>query len=1108
MEQQTSAGSLGLKKDGTNVQGDLDKRESKDAVGQQLARTNGASHDQNGRQANGTPVSPSNMQMSNGNHSHSGSAAHANSVPPQLDDSWRHGPSNKSMGKLIDRLTQQTYHDLNDTLAKMSEIPQQQDAPQTNGVVHGQQDTSQASLKKKEILMTFLNDTRDRFTKMAVLSDWARNNASEMAQLITVKVWQDAQRAAHANAAYSIGEIKRKMIDFKVPAPNIEGAMELLATGKASWIPDLGYIPPKRLTPQQLLKTLKDMNFALATRLNLHEDLPPHMQDFQIADGRATFHVPGEFQVDVAVADEDTSSPFYFIDLRFDFSPSPADLHDQLRAHLEPRINATLAKDGLKGCYDFLHNFILTHKISVLAEQARQLARYGKWVECIKPEHLRRTLVVQYWATLPGAKNWFEVGIESGRPKRGSRVAPSPKLSVRWFRRGNEVKDEQLEFNWDTLSFEACLLHVIGKHCSGKLAAAENGLKALAGLSSDLKTNLAIDGGASQGARLSIELSGMRAPLTVQLEQTTGQLILSPPSTVTRTCEKTLNTDANADISRVLASCACRTVQEQVRKQAEMLDWQEIRSSANSRSVFGNDSWQRSVFLLPGWGQNWAIAVSFGLSGQSWLIVQVAAPHADERGRQVRDIKSASPISFELKTTDSSRQATGYTRAMLLQLERSGMAEVSRNVFSRDLDTLHIKHDFEKKPASLTGAASSSRTRSSEPVFLHFTSLMRPTDDKKWKRWAADIVRLFNHGIEGSEALSAGELGNVRHDVRLSLEPGKFKRLRQTLTRSRENGIAFNGTGGLAMQLRTPFGETFLDRLRRRLQSIERLDRYVTVLHRLSFHCTTVTLSKLAFTYSEVPPLSAQLTSGADGNGPVQLKLEPTDSNPHCRVRISLEQLLNSKDVNAFESFAHILPLTLPFLKTVERLEAAHASKRSLAVRTRTSTWYTIAYKAPLPACTFDVRARGRQQGNTTSVKWHLTETKTPESTKAEGWKEGIDKFWHQKGDRWFGLGDSLIADSQGIEAALKDLNELVQTFESAADHPTEQAAPASTSGSTTAPPPAASSNANQPHPGKPSHQPSQAPTKPASSDHSVDPKQAAAHKEGQGQKKDVIELD
>ncbi|KAI7519263.1 hypothetical protein KC319_g22312, partial [Hortaea werneckii] len=181
MEQQTSAGSLGLKKDGTNVQ----NQESKGAVGQQLAHTNGASHDQNGGHANGTHVSPSIMHMSNGDHSHSRSAADAPSVPPRLDDSWRHGPSNKSMGKLIDRLTQQTYHDLNDTLAKMSEIPQQQDAPQTNGLVPGQQDTSQASLKKKEILMTFLNDTRDRFTKMAVLSDWARNNASEMAQLIT-----------------------------------------------------------------------------------------------------------------------------------------------------------------------------------------------------------------------------------------------------------------------------------------------------------------------------------------------------------------------------------------------------------------------------------------------------------------------------------------------------------------------------------------------------------------------------------------------------------------------------------------------------------------------------------------------------------------------------------------------------------------------------------------------------------------------------------------------------------------------------------------------------------------------------------------------------------
>ncbi|TKA32174.1 hypothetical protein B0A50_01422 [Salinomyces thailandicus] len=1109
MDHQALEGSPGLKKDRNNAQQGRNSQDAQISAAQPPAQVNGAAdQSQTGAQLNAVAAPTRDTTMANGSYSEGSTDAAESSSMPVLDQSWRQGPSNKSMGTLVDRLAQQCYHDLNKTLQDMAEIGDSQDAPQANGVLaSGPQDTSQASIEKKQMLMTFASDQRDRFTKMLVLTDWSRNE-EEMARLIDVKVWQDAQRAAYANAAHSIGEIKRAMMDFKVPAPNIEGAMELLASGKASWIPDLGYIPPKRLTATQLLKTLEDMNVALATRLNLHDELPPYMRDFDVANGRATFSVPTEFEVDLSVADEDPSSPFYFIDLRFLFTPSSDGLNEQLRAHIEPRVNAALAKDGLKGCYDFLHNFVLTHKIVILADQARQLVRYGKWVDCVKCEHLRRVLTVQYWTTMKGPKHWFEIGIESGKQKLGSRRRPTPKLSVRWFRKGNEVRDEELDFDWKTLDIEACLLHVIGKHCLGKLSAVQGGIKALAANSQALDVQMTEPSTPIEDCKLTIGMPAIGAPLTVRIERITGRVNMSPPCTATLQREQALNTDPSADIPRVLALLVCQILQEQVRKQAEVLDWQEVRTPTTSRAKFGTDVWQRSVFLVPGWGPKWALAVSFGLVGEKWWVARLTDFQPGERTQAMRDVDSLRRIGVEgTSSLNPTVQAGVYSRELLLRIERAAVAEVSYSVLSKELGDLKILHHSElhhaeNESTSLTDHVSSVKKPSwivSAPTFVQFAPLMQPRRDKLWKPWAATFIRSTQHAIRISKSPAADQSGSIRHDIRLSLESGKFKTLQKALSRARDIGIAFNTTGGLALQLRTPFGEPFLKHIQKRLRSIERLDGYVTILQALGFTCTTVTPARLAFSYSSAPHLSAQLFFAADGGLPVRLKLQPADSNPHLRIQISLEQGLNSAEPRAFETFAHLLPFTLPFLQATDRLEAAHLSGRSFAVRVRSSTWYSLSFKAPLPTMKFDALVRNERKGKNNSVKWHLTESSLGGgngSTTTEALAEALKTLYRARSDRWQGINNSVVADSVGMGMVLEKLNELMESLESAKetnDLPT-QGTPALASASITA--------ATAPTQAGKQGQQHQAPLS----------TQGPAREQGtgrkQGQKQDVIELD
>ena len=168
--------------------------------------------------------------------------------PPPLDQSWRETIHNKSLGQLMERVAGQCYYDLNTVLTEMAEIPVEPQGQQVNGIVpHTGQDISEGSLLKKRKLMDFANSQRDRFIKTLVLSDWCRNE-EEKGRLIDVKVWQDAQTFAHRSCTQAVANTKNNMIPAKMPNPNIEGAMEVLASSKASWIPDMGYIPPKRLS--------------------------------------------------------------------------------------------------------------------------------------------------------------------------------------------------------------------------------------------------------------------------------------------------------------------------------------------------------------------------------------------------------------------------------------------------------------------------------------------------------------------------------------------------------------------------------------------------------------------------------------------------------------------------------------------------------------------------------------------------------------------------------------------------------------------------------------------------------------------------------------------
>ena len=1017
-------GSQDLKKDRSHAQQTAPPVHPPAAGMASTAHADGAVNGANGALSNGVPSSASEPVTVNGESSAIAAAVSATDPPP-LDLSWRDGPANKPLGTLMQRTAAQCFFDLNRNLQAMIDVPVDPHHQQPNGVMpYGSPDASQSSVNKKAKLYDWAKDQRERFIKILVVADWSRN-IEEKARLLDVESWINKQKAAHASSLQSIANIKNQMITAKHPSPNIEGAMEVLATGKASWTPDLGYVPPKRLPARQLLKTLRNMNVILATRLNAHEDLPPHFSNFTIADGRATFTVQSEFEVDLAVADEDPATPFYFIDIRLAFTPAPELINDRLRGVMERKVNDELASKGLKGCYEFLHSFTLTHKLNTLRSQALELLR-GKWFDCIQVEYFRRRLIVQYWARMPGPKSWVEIGISSGKRKGYQYLPPTPHLAVRWFRKGIEVKDETLDFDWQDLNMERALFVVLNKHASWVMDDLKTRIEAVAPKASQFEANVSISGSTSELDGLSLSLPSLRKPLHLQIEPITGQYAISPPSQATRTTESRLNNDAAPDLSKLLVALPCAAVQERLSKEAALIGWSPLQHSTpqNGLQRLMNEPVRHFSIFRPSsaWGESWALAVTFSPAGEKYWAVSVKEQHDGQGKVMGRVIDSASVVVLP----DATGNAPPVSRQTLLAVEKAAVAHVGLAVTGKQLKEMRIAHHLQMLPSEDIGGDDQGRTYTCNmALFVKFSALM--SSQNKRKPWADEIVRLTHHGIVETRE-DGRDSGNVRHDLRLSAQRG-LKELQKHVTRSKDRDLIMSQDGGLALKFSTPFGLPFVQQMQQRLRNVERLEGYLVALKERRFKPTHVSLSRLDFIYSLSPEYSASLSFGNDH---IRLKLLPPDSNPHQRVRVLLENCLNGSDEEQFKTLTIVFALSLPVLKTFDQLEAKLSAKHAISIYPRTPTIFTVKYAPPLPSVEFQVKVKTTPNGPKKTGKWVICDVKSTTKGAAlpDDLSKSVNELFQESGEHWQGIGNAILADPSGIAAAIERLDGVVRRFE------------------------------------------------------------------------------
>jgi mediator of RNA polymerase II transcription subunit 14 len=745
-----------------------------------------------------------------------------------------------------------------------------------------------------------------------------------------------------------MGELKRLLSVSKTPAADLKTTLEILSTGKAEWYSDLGYIRPTPYKSSQLLKALRTVNTLLTIRLNTQEEIPLEMMDFTIASGRATFRVKDEFELDLSIADEDPASQLFFIDFRFSFAPCMAEVPEgPLRDHVEGRTNDVLKREGLAGCYDFLHGLVMTHKLTILRQQAVELAR-GRWTENIRVELVHRSLVIQYWTNRPGHKSWIEIGARQRSRKAPSFSDEPSHLSLRWHRHGKEVFEHNIEIDAANLSVEKVLKEVVAQHTNHIFRHIKAGLKQSSVYS---KGQLSVKHRAHprEPAESSLKMEMTETnTVTIVQEPVSGFFAISPSSELHYRAERDINRlrDPASEAASRMAMLRCHETLVKVHPRARMRRWQKVQTIVlNQETIqkrFGNGILRYALYRLPKWPQNWALALTSGPGGDKWWAVEIQDPP-----RKLGPVEIAaegfSPVRRALQVLLNTSRPDVFEASYesLSWVEKSAAAVISQFCNARELT--REKMQYQQK----------------EPV-LPLPNVKVPDYFIKLKpqstAWCHDIVKSSYLGLSRTSP-STTSLVTLR-----LLKPIPNVR---NIASAMDSGVAFQpNSGEISFRLRTPLGVASVPELFHRVERIASLVRFIETTTRHSLMISKISLNSVTIQYAPAHSTRSSTALTAAVHFPVDSPKHITleKGNPHLRILDSLNQALNANAATGFQHVLAILDQTMSLMWGLNAIESLPHPGVSLHVLTRSATCIGVRYTGTHVAVAYEIRLRQKPE--------------------------------------------------------------------------------------------------------------------------------------------------
>lgn len=931
------------------------------------------------------------------------------------------------LSAFLTRLAQLTHNSLQDKMVELAKMPIPASAVNgtpSNLTSSAPDDTSAENLRKKAALLHFTQDMHAKWVKALVIMEWSRK--SEMvSKLIDLKFHIDQQRILYDMALDSMVNVKRDLSFARMPSPDLKTALQILSTGSAPWIPDVcralcqldemdianktqhQYIEPPPLTPDEQLRWINDLNTLLSLRLNLedYDKIPHQFRDYEIGSGRVTFKVPGEFEVELTIADEDFEKQFWFIDFRYTFRPAAASLSDGLRNYLENYVNDALAREGLAGCYQFLHELVLTAKINELKRQAFQLSKTS-WDGTLVIEPLNRALAIQYWSSRPSAgKSWVLVAINSGKKNGKADGKSTSQLVAKWYRDNKEVKDVKLALDVDNLSAESLLKEVIGRHISYILQSIRDKLleaPRFKNREAAMRLRLSAE---DPGACMLTTQVGHADKTTLLVEPTTGMFAVKPQSKFSIQYEHQLNSGKNTadDSVTCLENVRCAMMEDELHRRGSAAGWESQKSplsAEETKSITKSRDWTRTIWMRrQGWGQTWYIAIFLGLAGDEWWLVEA---NRNDLGRAIKFQARVSLSKGHPDLSDSFwSNLTIFTTGIIAQAV--DMRELHRlHIKSRSNDSIDLSLPQQIRLPSIQVALSAM-----------FPSMVYDGDRKSGGRqpWANNMVTIRFKGIESNN----DTLDCLSEAVLRVRKPSKFAALKGTVDRN----LSYNATlGEFCLHIQHAIGEPVLVTLKSRIMAIDRFVNFLEAMDRAkgSIIGELVTLKEIRFLYvarSDGKQWRITLNLSRD-----EIAIDIDRGNPHLRVVDLMQQLVNGE--GGIGALMGWLPASLRALDAINSIETRWEDLQSKRVgqvefAMKTLSWLSVMYTVVSGGTTKRVVLQVQAKMRRGEPWWHVWRSDVGAKTVPEdAYNTALNAVWEKRGDGWMGLTTGAAARSEG----------------------------------------------------------------------------------------------
>lgn len=990
-----------------------------------------------------------------------------------------------SLSTFLTRLAQSTHNNLEDQITKMAKMPLPVAAMNGNSSIpnNDMDDVSNENIIKKKSILDFAYKEHQRWVKALVITEWSRK-AEMVSKLIDLRAHIMKQQVLTDTAFDTMVNVKRDLTFARMPSPDLKTALQVLSTGKAAWMPDLQYIEPPPLTLQEQSQWMSDVNTLLSLRLNLEDfdKIPYHFRNYHIKSGRVTFKVPGEFEVDLTIADEDFEKQFWFIDLRFTFKPSAAAIPESLKDYLERHVNGVLSTEGLLGCYQFLHELVLTHKLNELRRQANQLSK-GSWTGTLKVEPLNRALAIQYWtsrAPPTSPKSWVLVAVNSGRKANGEANPKSSSfLQAKWYRDNKEVKDVEVPFDANNLSAEALLKTVIGLHIDFLLSSIHDKLMATPRFR-NREAAMVLRSSQEDPAASSLSMQvGYKDSISLLIEPTTGVFAVKPHSKFIYQHELQLNNGKSPadDGVTCLENVRCAIMEEELNRRGSTMGWSVKKcplSNEELRSATKNREWTKTIWLQrAGWRPTWFIMVVLSLSGDEWWLLEV------DRNTPGPVVKLTAKLPF-----NKGYPSLHNTFWNNMTVFATGM--IAQAIDMRELHKQHIKFKpNETKSWSLprqvrlpsieialsgifpsmvfdSSEKESSKASSNRDLEqLGLASITQPATGLKLSTiepWANDIVSISFKGAQLPEAELAATEGVNPQDAKSDAplvcisdaiikvrRPAKFTSIKGALV---GQDVSYNLLKGeFRLRMRHSLGQSILESLKSRVKAVDRFVSFVESMDKAkgSIQSETVSLQEVVFSYRDQTNDSPNDTTATGRRWRVALNLSKDvidikmeKGNPHLRVVDLMQNLVNSD--GGIEALMAWLPTSLPALEAIQKTEELWADIKArnqgrFQFSMNSLEWMTLDYFISGPGqMQRRVAFEGRIKSRRGEPWWHIWRVPVANDTSVpnDDLTTALKHVWEGKGDDWTGLVTSAVGGpSRGVVGILKAIDDAIRPMTS-----------------------------------------------------------------------------